>query len=43
MGSREIKEKTVLGGLVSNMFTGEEPHVPTILKWFTKVSLPFRV
>ena len=43
VGQREIKEKTVLGGLESNMFTGAEPHVPTVLRWFMKVRMLLRI
>jgi len=43
VGPRGIKEKTELGGLGSNMFTVEEPHVPTILRWFIKVRLFLRI
>jgi len=43
VGPRGIKEKTEPGGLVSNMFTGEKPHVPTILRWFMKVRLFLRI
>jgi len=39
VGPRGIQEKTEPGSLVSNMFTGEKPHVPTILRWFMKVLL----
>ena len=43
VGPREITEKTLLGDLESNMFTGEEPHVPTVLRWFMKVRLLLRI